>query len=367
MIVRNQSEMENSQVQVDNLPEMPGLVNIMTIDGLAPFLGTLLFGKCPMFGASASPSTLARIQDDASQGFAPKKKKSMKRPQTIDKIPSSVEIKVPLESELNSRGTVTTVASTSSLSSTKSTNDEMLQAYRQEADLPSGEAIDRGTADEEDTLDDSDSKPQKDHEALNNNCESQTNCDPDEQGNGSNNSEAQSFDDVNKETTELSRDCQSNKKSKKKKKKARVILPENFRVGLSRTESFAQTASVGAKSQKSALSNKSAVSRATSIVSASKSVKSLPREVELESIDEGSLPSANDSRLKSNKKSKAASEVIQVNDLVLTDPYGVQGKYSGSFAKQSRRPHGFGRFESSGSGDWYEGEFRHGERIGMFS
>ena len=186
----------------------------------------------------------------------------------------------------------------------------------------------------------------------------------------------------------------------------------------------------------------SRASRATSIVSASKSVKSLPRDIELDededdseshesleneafdnksmasnwrgsqhsrdddendnrqsrrtSIGQSSAQSSNpsstgpagkqkrrsslanhlskggvsdnksvswDGKSNSNKgenatdhSSSVGAGTYPVQALVVTDPYGEQGTYTGSISNATNMPHGYGRLEYDRAGRWYEGE-----------
>ena len=171
-------------------------------------------------------------------------------------------------------------------------------------------------------------------------------------------------------------------------------------------------------------SRASRTSRATSIVSASKSVKSLPREIEMdddedeshESLEEeafdnksfasskkrpsrnrgggsshnrkggshglnGKLPRRRQSisnnsrgassgvsrggRSKGSDDAGSVSGVYQVTALTVTDPYGEQGTYTGSISNSTGMPHGFGRLEYDKAGRWYEGDWRHGRWTGQ--
>ncbi|KAL7579949.1 hypothetical protein ACA910_004945 [Epithemia clementina (nom. ined.)] len=171
-------------------------------------------------------------------------------------------------------------------------------------------------------------------------------------------------------------------------------------------------------------SRASRTSRATTIVSASKSVKSLPREIELEededshqSLEEEAFDNKSFASSKkqhragagpkprrdpknagrrsatnsiSNKKPKrrqslganssnshsrsgriskgddsSLSGVYQVTALTVKDPYGEQGTYTGSISNSTGMPHGFGRLEYDKAGRWYEGDWRHGRWTGQ--
>lgn len=172
-------------------------------------------------------------------------------------------------------------------------------------------------------------------------------------------------------------------------------------------------------------SRASRTSRATSIVSASKSVKSLPRDIEIdddedddesheslqeEAFDNRSYASSKKSvrsgrsfgtmgnrrtsigvtakkphrrvslgasshvsgASKASKKSQrggseagSISAVYQVTALTVTDPYGEQGTYTGSISSSTGMPHGFGRLEYDKAGRWYEGDWKHGRWTGQ--
>ncbi|KAL7579950.1 hypothetical protein ACA910_004946 [Epithemia clementina (nom. ined.)] len=151
---------------------------------------------------------------------------------------------------------------------------------------------------------------------------------------------------------------------------ARVVFPADFNLKESvvRRDSFNSRLSRSGASI--VLSTKSVASRAASIASASKSVKSLPREIELSVDDEDSDQSPCHeafSKGKSRRKRAAEpSDISQVTLLALTDAYGNQGSYTGSFSTQLRVPHGFGRFEFDKGRRWYnEGNFKYGEWSGV--
>ncbi|KAL7576846.1 hypothetical protein ACA910_013859 [Epithemia clementina (nom. ined.)] len=182
----------------------------------------------------------------------------------------------------------------------------------------------------------------------------------------------------------------------------------------------------GLKRGTSFSSRASRTSRATSIVSASKSVKSLPREVELAEDDDSHHQSleeeTDDNRFISSSSKKqhhrggagpkprrdpkhagqrstrntispekpkrrqsiggnssashsrsgrvskgddsSLSGVYQVTALTLTNPCGEQGSYTGSISNSNGMPHGFGRLEYDKAGRWYEGDWRHGRWTG---
>ena len=146
------------------------------------------------------------------------------------------------------------------------------------------------------------------------------------------------------------------------------------------------------------MGRRTSVTSKTSIVSASQSVKSLPREIELAEEENGSgsedssmedafdeksyVSSASRSRAsqshegksKKDKKrrkgkgsvgSSAGSdvEVYEVKQQVIVDPYGEKGTYAGFLSKATGMPHGKGRLEYA-AGRWYEGDWKHGRWTG---
>ena len=52
----------------------------------------------------------------------------------------------------------------------------------------------------------------------------------------------------------------------------------------------------------------------------------------------------------------AGAGTYQVQALVVTDPYGEQGTYTGSISNATNMPHGYGRLEYDRAGRWYEGK-----------
>jgi hypothetical protein len=54
----------------------------------------------------------------------------------------------------------------------------------------------------------------------------------------------------------------------------------------------------------------------------------------------------------------------QVASLVVTDPYGEKGTYTGSISNSTSMPHGSGRLEYDKAGRWYEGDWKHGRWTG---
>jgi len=53
--------------------------------------------------------------------------------------------------------------------------------------------------------------------------------------------------------------------------------------------------------------------------------------------------------------SSLTAGTYQVQALVVTDPYGEQGTYTGSISNSTNMPHGYGRLEYDRAGRWYEG------------
>ncbi|CAB9519738.1 whole genome shotgun sequence [Seminavis robusta] len=173
----------------------------------------------------------------------------------------------------------------------------------------------------------------------------------------------------------------------------------------------------GPKSSK--MGRRTSLASRASIVSASQSVKSLPREIELAEDEENgsgsedsSMADAFDDRSyvsrgsrvsrashsidnndysgggkdrrskksrggggKSRGKSKGSSngygggsngsdvETYEVKQQVIVDPYGEKGTYAGSLSKATGMPHGKGRLEYA-AGRWYEGDWKHGRWTG---
>jgi hypothetical protein len=150
---------------------------------------------------------------------------------------------------------------------------------------------------------------------------------------------------------------------------------------------------------------------ASTILTASRSVKSLPRELELEEDEDDSETHASleeeafESRslassyqrspassaqsfghqsmgtfAKPKKRSGNASmasedennsgdflsmATYEVKSLEVTDPYGEKGTYTGSISKATGMPHGHGRLEYDEAGRWYEGDWKHGRWTGV--
>lgn len=165
---------------------------------------------------------------------------------------------------------------------------------------------------------------------------------------------------------------------------------------------------------KTKMSRRSSLASRASIVSASQSVKSLPREIELAEDEENgsgsedssmadafddrsyvsrgsrsrashSIDNQNEygrdgrksggSRKSKKKKSKGGAnygaggsngsdvETYEVKQQVIVDPYGEKGTYAGSLSKATGMPHGKGRLEYA-AGRWYEGDWKHGRWTG---
>ena len=165
----------------------------------------------------------------------------------------------------------------------------------------------------------------------------------------------------------------------------------------------------GSSNFKSKMARRSSLASRASIVSASQSVKSLPREIELAEEEENSgsedssmadafddrsyvsrgsrVSRDNDtrgSRGGGSRKSKGRSgrknksgggggsstqsqnsdvETYEVKQQVIVDPYGEKGTYAGSLSKATGMPHGKGRLEYA-AGRWYEGDWKHGRWTG---
>jgi len=59
------------------------------------------------------------------------------------------------------------------------------------------------------------------------------------------------------------------------------------------------------------------------------------------------------------------SGTYEVQALVVTDPYGEQGEYTGSISHSTGMPHGYGRLAYDRAGRWYEGDWKHGRWTGQ--
>lgn len=73
----------------------------------------------------------------------------------------------------------------------------------------------------------------------------------------------------------------------------------------------------------------------------------------------------NPADLASTDQSTSVAGTYQVQALVVTDPYGEQGTYTGSISNSTNMPHGYGRLEYDRAGRWYEGDWKHGRWTGQ--
>lgn len=55
----------------------------------------------------------------------------------------------------------------------------------------------------------------------------------------------------------------------------------------------------------------------------------------------------------------------EVTAMVVTDPYGEKGSYTGSISSSTGMPNGYGRLEYDKAGRWYEGDWKHGRWTGI--
>jgi len=70
--------------------------------------------------------------------------------------------------------------------------------------------------------------------------------------------------------------------------------------------------------------------------------------------------------VKSNSKSvTSAAGTYDVQAMDVTDPYGEKGTYTGSISNSTGMPHGYGRLEYDRAGRWYEGDWKHGRWTGQ--
>lgn len=53
-----------------------------------------------------------------------------------------------------------------------------------------------------------------------------------------------------------------------------------------------------------------------------------------------------------------------VTNLIVSDPYGEKGEYTGTVDKVTSMPHGYGRLNYEGTGRWYEGDWKYGRWTG---
>lgn len=58
------------------------------------------------------------------------------------------------------------------------------------------------------------------------------------------------------------------------------------------------------------------------------------------------------------------SATYEVKDLLMTDPHGEEGNYTGTISRETGMPHCYGLLEYSRPGCWYEGEWNHGRWTG---
>lgn len=58
-----------------------------------------------------------------------------------------------------------------------------------------------------------------------------------------------------------------------------------------------------------------------------------------------------------DSENTSVAGTYQVQALVVTDPYGEQGTYTGSISNSTNMPHGYGRLEYDRAGRWYEGKW----------
>lgn len=194
-------------------------------------------------------------------------------------------------------------------------------------------------------------------------------------------------------------------------------------------ETFQQSSNGGGgRGMSRRYSNGTQASRgATSIVSLSKSIKTLPRELELDEDDSDSHESLNEEAFdnrsfastvhsrsahsrgassrnrrygndnaderpgnamsaesggngdnkrparrgsngeqsqRSTRSSRSAAGTYEASAMSVTDPYGEKGTYTGSISHSTGMPHGFGRLEYDRAGRWYEGDWKHGRWTG---
>ena len=81
-----------------------------------------------------------------------------------------------------------------------------------------------------------------------------------------------------------------------------------------------------------------------------------------------SLGSANQGRKMStgtqNSQSSGDTGTYEVKAMIVTDPYGEKGLYTGSISSSTGMPNGYGRLEYDKAGRWYEGDWKHGRWTG---
>jgi hypothetical protein len=81
-----------------------------------------------------------------------------------------------------------------------------------------------------------------------------------------------------------------------------------------------------------------------------------------------SLGSANQGRKMStgtqNSQNSGDTGTYEVKAMIVTDPYGEKGLYTGSISSSTGMPNGYGRLEYDKAGRWYEGDWKHGRWTG---
>jgi hypothetical protein len=65
-----------------------------------------------------------------------------------------------------------------------------------------------------------------------------------------------------------------------------------------------------------------------------------------------------------NSASVGDTGAYSVKDMIVTDPYGEKGLYTGSISSSTGMPNGYGRLEYDKAGRWYEGDWKHGRWTG---
>lgn len=65
-----------------------------------------------------------------------------------------------------------------------------------------------------------------------------------------------------------------------------------------------------------------------------------------------------------NSSSVGDNGAYSVKDMIVTDPYGEKGLYTGSISSSTGMPNGYGRLEYDKAGRWYEGDWKHGRWTG---
>jgi len=153
-------------------------------------------------------------------------------------------------------------------------------------------------------------------------------------------------------------------------------------------DSSVQQGGYGGNPRRGGKPSSTSVASRASIVSASQSVRSLPREIELAedeaNNDDTSMEDTFDDRSYASRGSRASNkkqpyanpgyddrrtqrsgsvETCEVKKQVIVDIYGERGTYAGSLSKATGMPHGKGRLEYA-AGRWYEGDWKHGRWTG---